>query len=140
MRTLYLVSCVAKKLEHPAEAKDIYVSPWFRLARAYVESTGQTWGILSAKHGFLRPHAVIDPYEETLNNKSPHDRFIWAHRVLFQIREYYGGDTFDRHVLLAGRKYAEHIVPILQCETPLKGLGIGQQLAWFKRQLSDGPQ
>lgn len=133
MRTLYLVSCVSKKLPHPAEARDLYVSQWFKSARRYVEDTGNDWCILSARHGLVVPTDVLEPYEDTLNTKSSHARWTWAHKVLFQLKDRYGYATFDRYVLLAGRRYAEHLAPVLQAELPLKGLGIGQQLAWFKR-------
>jgi hypothetical protein len=32
-----LVACVKTKADHPVPAKDLYVSPWFRMARAYAE-------------------------------------------------------------------------------------------------------
>ncbi|MDT8840361.1 hypothetical protein ParKJ_23330 [Paraburkholderia fungorum] len=35
--TVYLVSCVGKKLDRAAFAKDLYDSTLFRLARCYVE-------------------------------------------------------------------------------------------------------
>ncbi len=37
MSRIYLVSCVGQKLDHPAPAEDLYVSDWFKKARAYVE-------------------------------------------------------------------------------------------------------
>ena len=40
---VYLVACVAAKLDHAAEARDLYASPWFRKARAHVERTGAPW-------------------------------------------------------------------------------------------------
>jgi hypothetical protein len=124
--TLYLVSCVSVKLGHAAFARELYCSPWFKAARRYVESNGGRWRILSAKHGAIHPDTVIEPYEETLNTKTRTERAEWALRVLEQI------PTADRYVLLAGKRYAEFLAAALNAELPLKGLGIGQQLTWFK--------
>lgn len=126
MDTLYLVSCVSVKLDHPAPAKDLYCSPWFKAARQHVERLGVRWRILSAKYGVLHPDTVIEPYEMTLKTMRPHDRGVWGLRVREQMPE------ADQYVLLAGRLYAEHLIKALRPELPLKGLGIGQQLSWFK--------
>jgi len=72
--TLYVISCVSKKHETLAPAKDLYDSELFRRARAYVEATGCPWFILSAKHGLVAPDEVIAPYLETLNAMSVADR------------------------------------------------------------------
>lgn len=127
MRRIYLVSCVSRKLPHPVCAKDLYVSPWFRAARRYVEATGDPWYILSAKHGLLHPETVIEPYDESLIGADKLRRLAWAHRVLRAMP-----DTDARVVILAGRSYAQVLAPTLHAELPLAGLGIGQQLAWFK--------
>lgn len=63
---VFLVACVAAKLDRPAPARDLYASPWFQKARAYVERQGGAWFILSAKHGLTAPETVIAPYDETL--------------------------------------------------------------------------
>src|SRR3546814_861850 len=52
---VFLVACVAAKLDRPAPARDLYASPWFQKARAYVERQGGAWFILSAKHGLTAP-------------------------------------------------------------------------------------
>lgn len=128
MRTLYLVSCVSVKLDRPAPAKDLYCSAWFKAARQYVEAQGGEWRILSAKHGVVHPDQVIEPYEETLNTKNAHQRTVWALMVRHQMPD------ADHYVLLAGKRYAEHLADYLDAWRPLEGLGIGQQLAWFKKQ------
>ena len=81
-RRLFLVSCVKTKLPTRAPAKDLYVSPWFRKARACVESTDCPWGILSAEYGLLHPDEVIRPYEKTLNAMPVAERRAWANEVL----------------------------------------------------------
>lgn len=138
-RTHYLVSCVRLKGPTPAPAKDLYISDWFRKARAYAEQTGAPWSILSAKHGLLHPEKVIEPYDKTLRTMPIDQRRAWAELVLSEIE--YGLGDIESVVLLTSRRYREFFEPALRergltVETPLKGLRIGEQLSWFKRQLS----
>jgi hypothetical protein len=135
MKTIYLVGCGAKKAPRVAQAKDLYLGDLFQKSRAYVESLGASWLILSAKWGTLHPDASIRPYDESLNNKSREARFSWAVLVMLRLRLIISPG--DRVVILAGEKYREFLIPELQelgakVEVPLKGLGIGKQLAWLK--------
>lgn len=50
-----VVGCVATKLDRPAPAKDLYVSPLFARRRRYAEAIGDLWVIFSAKHGIVGP-------------------------------------------------------------------------------------
>lgn len=101
---LYLVSCVKKKLSRRAPARELYASPWFRKARAVVEATERPWYILSAKHGLVDPHAVIEPYEKTLNDLSKNERIGWARKVMRALDPNLAG--VDSVVIFAGEKYA----------------------------------
>lgn len=130
-----LVSCVATKLDHPAAAKDLYISPWFQGARAYAQRHGTKWYILSAKYGLIEPDQVIVPYNETLNSMSALQRRAWALNVESQIssKHFSGG----RVIVLAGAKYREHLIGALNLrfqhvEIPMEGLSIGRQLQWLK--------
>jgi hypothetical protein len=134
MNTLALVACVGQKQTQPAPARELYTSPWFKKACAYVESQGWPWLILSARYGLVKPEQVIEPYNLTLNRLSQKARGAWAEQVWQQLRFLVKDDP--RVVILAGRYYAGvglhlggagYIV-----ETPLEGLGIGQQLKWLK--------
>lgn len=128
--TLYLVACVKTKLPHGSRACDLYVSPWFKLARRYVEARGGRWRILSARHGIVCPHEWVEPYNETLARMPIAARREWAARVCAQI------DALPyarRVVILAGVRYREFLVDALRrrygrVEVPLRGLGIGRQL------------
>ena len=60
MKSIALVSCVAKKQEPTSVAKYLYCSPWFKKAKAYVESQGLQWYILSTKYGLLEPETKVD--------------------------------------------------------------------------------
>lgn len=132
---LHLVSCVSKKAAAPAPARDLYLSDWFQKARAFVESRGGPWYVLSAKYGLVHPDEIIEPYDHTLTTMSISARKAWAQRVARQLElERFHAQTI---VVLAGRRYREFLMPALQrmadsVEVPMEGLGIGRQLAWLK--------
>ena len=134
---MYLVSCVKEKRATRSRAKELYTSPWFRKAREYVERTGQPWFLLSARHGLLDPESMIRPYDRSLEAMARAERRRWADRVLRQLDAHVGAS--DTLVVLAGQLYREFIEPDLRerkvsVEVPLKGMRIGEQLAWFDRQ------
>ena len=136
-----LVGCVKKKLDRPAPAADLYISPLFRLRREYVERTCDEWLILSALHGVLDPSTAIDPYDVTLTRMGVSERRAWAREVLADLRgrwEALGACNFEIH---AGSAYADHgLVDGLRegrtaVELPVAGLRMGEQLAWYRKSL-----
>ena len=60
---LLLVSCAYEKLDRPAEARDLYISDRFRLARRFAEQRSQPWFILSGEHALVRPVDWLAPYD-----------------------------------------------------------------------------
>ena len=136
VKTVYLVSCVSRKREQPLAAKDLYISDWFVKARAYVEQAGDEWFILSAEYGLVSPQTVIAPYERNLNAMGIAERRAWGSKVLRQLQPELTG--VDRVVILAGARYREFLVDAIRgkevtVEIPLKGMRIGEQLRWLKR-------
>ena len=137
-RTLYLVSCVKTKRTVRAAAKDLYVSPWFRKARAFVEETGDPWRILSAEYGLLHPDEEIRPYERTLNAMRVRERRTWAEGVLAHIETCLDG--VDTVVFLAGQRYREFLEPALRdrglaVSVPMIALSQGRQMQWLDARL-----
>ena len=135
-KTIFLISCVGPKRQNPAPSKDLYISPWFRKARSYVEGTGQPWFVLSAKHGLLRPLEVISSYDLTLNSMAIGDRRRWSRNVLSQLQPHLS--SVGTVIFLAGLRYREFLVPAvldygLDVSVPLEGLRIGEQLRWLNR-------
>lgn len=131
-----LVSCVKQKRGTAAPARDLYVSQLFRGLRRYAETHADSWYILSAEHGVLRPEQVIEPYERTLNKMRKRDRIAWAERVQQQLAELLPAEASV--ILLAGLRYREEIVPFLlkrgvPVSVPLEGLSFGQQLQRLKQ-------
>lgn len=137
MNTLFLVACVSMKQSAAAPAGDLYVSPWFKMARRLVIQQGAGWFILSAKHGVLSPTTVVKPYNITLSQMSAQERRAWASQVHSQLDA--EDLDVDQVTLLAGRYYREGVIPWFQdrgisVHVPMAGLGLGEQLSWLKCQ------
>ncbi len=132
---IYLVSCASKKSQAAAPARELYVSPWFRAARRYVEASGDPWFILSAEHGVVSPAQTIAPYNETLNKMTIGERRAWAARVMAQMDKFLPASRAV--VVFAGVRYCEFLMEYLErrssVEVPMKGLGIGKQLQWLNQ-------
>jgi len=136
---VYLVSCVAQKADRRRRAADLYQSDWFKKARAYVESTGCRWFILSAEHGLLRPSSRIDPYDTTLSVLGARGRRAWGERVATQIDKALGRRFAGELIFLAGRHYRTPLLDYAadRARVPMEGLGIGQQKAWLAARIAE---
>jgi hypothetical protein len=145
-------------------AGDLYAGPLFKKRVRYAEAKGIRWYVLSAKFGFMPPHVPVNPtalgkdgisssYDLCMKDLSPADQAIWHVTVasdvihlLWDNVELYGHKkpmnpkdlTVEIH---AGADYARPLVEILTSvgvtvKTPVAGLGIGEQLAWYSNWLS----
>ena len=133
MATIVLVSCVKKKLDHAAKAKDLYTSTLFRLSWEYAETLKpDKIFILSAKYHLLDPEKVVEPYNQTLLRMSADEQKEWASEVLNALSKEADLKN-DKFVLLAGRPYLKYIEQeIAYKEEPLKGLSIGKRISRLK--------
>jgi hypothetical protein len=132
------VSCVKMKADRPLPAKDLYISPWFRMARAYAEQHARKWFILSAAHGVVHPDVVIEPYDVTLNGASVEDRSHWASVVRQQFDVMERDLCGSKAIILAGKNYRRGLITPLErmfgeVEVPMEGLMLGQQLSWLSK-------
>jgi hypothetical protein len=114
----------------------LYISDLFAKARDYATSRFDSWYILSAKHGLLKPKKIIDPYECTLNNMAKTARSEWSERVFTSIESNIESNSIVTFV--AGERYREGLIQKLQergyqTRIPLQGLSIGMQLSWLKK-------
>lgn len=124
-----MVACCGQKLGHPAPAAELYTSLLFRKSATYARTFG-SWYILSAKYGLVRPTELIEPYDCTLLKIGRAARLAWGRKVVGQLTE--AGIVEAEFTALAGARYAEPLVRAgLRVDLPLKGLRIGEQLAWF---------
>jgi cytoplasmic iron level regulating protein YaaA (DUF328/UPF0246 family) len=112
-------------------------SDLFRKAYAYCTKKYGEVAILSAKYGLLLPHDEIEPYDLTLSDMSSEEREAWAERAFKQMKSRLNIKDLDIVYFHAGKYYREHLIRkreeiCITCEAPLKNLGIGKQLAWYK--------
>lgn len=133
MAKIVLISCVSKKLAHKAKARDIYVSPLFRMNLRFARSfMPDNIFILSAKYGLLDLEKEIEPYNETLNEKTNEQIKEWANNILQDLEKAVDLDK-DEFIFLAGENYRKYLIPeIKNYQIPMKGLGIGRQLKFLK--------
>lgn len=136
MSKIILISCVSMKLEKEAKAKDLYISPLFKMNYAYAQTLSpDAIYILSAKYGLVDPEQIIAPYEQTLNTMKSGQVKDWALDVIDQM----GGKVNfqnDEIIFLAGERYRKFLIPLCRnASVPLEGLGIGKQLGWLKKKL-----
>jgi len=137
MTRVALIGCGAQKAARTCAAREMYRSPLFQGALRWSLLHCDAVYILSAKHGLLGLDEVIEPYDETLPRDLA-DRLAWGRKVGAQIVGAVG-EIEARLVVLAGEKYADAVSfddPEweYEWEEPLRGLEIGERLAWFKAQ------
>ena len=133
MARIVLISCVSKKLDHKARAKDIYISTLFRYAFKYAQSMHpDKIFILSAKYGLLNLEQEIEPYNQTLNTMGAAQVKSWSENVLARLSRESNLEK-DEIIFLAGARYRKYLTPkIKNYKIPLQGLGIGKQLKYLK--------
>jgi len=136
MKKIFLISCVSKKLDCPAKARDLYISPLFKFNLQFAKkSKADKIFILSAKHGLISLEKTIEPYNLTLNNMKDFEIREWAKIVLVKLTKYADLEN-DEFTFLVGIKYRKYLVPhFLHYKVPMQGLGIGKQLKYLKDHL-----
>ena len=134
---IVFISCVKNKNDYPCAARDMYVSDLFKKSLTYSELVTESSNIyiLSAKYGLLELNQQIEPYELTLNTMNKKQRKEWADKVLTQCKE--KGISFDEETMfLCGKKYREFLMDNFKNSTvPLEHMGIGEQLAFYKKEI-----
>lgn len=159
-QTLALIGCGKKKREFACEARELYAGPLFAAQRDWAEANADAYFIASAKHILLTPEQVIEPYDLSMRDLPADKRRDRANQIRGQFHgrwiEYCefaksGPRPEDpriavkrpRVVLLAGADYLTGFFDNRQrgfdgmgFETPLQGLGIGQQLQWLRRKVT----
>jgi len=116
----------------------LYTSTLFRLSLQYARKLKPDCIlILSAKYGLVGLDEEIEPYDMTLNKMTAAECKAWAGKVLEQLEKDFDLQH-DHFIILAGKRYRQYLLPYLASyEIPLKGLPIGKQLQYLKRQVGD---
>jgi hypothetical protein len=131
-----IISCVSKKLEGKHPAKELYVSDLFLKSYAYAIKNYDKVIILSAKYGVVLPEDIIESYELTLNNFSERRKKNWAYDTYHELIKHL--DKEDIVYWHCGENYNKYIRRVIAGKQvfPMKGLGIGRQLKWYKDRLN----
>ena len=135
-RTVILLGCVQSKLDEPAPAADLFISPLFKARRAYAQRSRRRWFALSSQYGLVRPDDEVAPYDLPMARQPVTERRDWAEQVVLQLTAELGSlkrTTFEIH---AGSAYVEPLEVLLTelgatVHAPLRGLGLGKSLAWY---------
>lgn len=139
MKSLGLVSCAKSKLGHRCKASQLCSpSTLYSKAFEYASKSYDAVAILSGKYGLLLPAEEVAPYERFLGDLSIEQVKEWSDMVFDQMKKKLNLNDYDRVYFHAGKRYREYLIPMLekmgiQCEVPLKHLGIGKQLAWYTK-------
>ena len=134
---IVFLSCVKTKQSKCCAARDMYTSDLFRKSLAYAEKLQPTHiYILSAKYGLLDLQDVIEPYNATLVGANDAACKRWAYMVYKQMQEK-RVNFDDEAVFLCGKNYRRYLITKFKnAAAPLKHLGIGQQLAFYAKELN----
>ena len=84
--------------------------------------------ILSGLYGPISPDAIIEPYNCALSKLTKRGRLTWEITTAGELMQHHGRDI----VVLAGKHYAAALAGFPNVSYPLRGQGIGQQLATLK--------
>ena len=139
MKRVILISCVSKKVQYPTKAENLYQSTLFKFALQYAKmQNADRIYILSALYGLLELSDVVAPYEKTLNSMKEFEIKQWSEKVVDQIIQKGLDLKTDQFIFLAGNNYRKYIIPNIQkISIPMKGLRIGEQLAYLKKEISE---
>lgn len=111
MTEFVLVSCSKSKLDGTHLSKDLYrPSDIFGKRRTFAEREGVHWGILSAKHGYLRSWEAVESYDRHISDRTP----VWAAFVLKDLLDDLYFFDVEQVTLLAGKRYVDPLVPELE--------------------------
>lgn len=147
MSTLVIVPCGRSKIWDRAPqhggvpAGEAYTGAPFKVNRAYAERFADSWVILSAKYGFVRPDFVIPgPYDVTF--KHPGADPINGSSLRRQV-EGLGLDRFAHVIGLGGKEYRAIIGDAFsdtsaELHFPFAGLPIGRAMSATKSAISSG--
>lgn len=133
----------------------MYTGPLFTACREWAEANTDAYFIASAKHLIVAPYELIEPYDLSLRDLDADTRRWRGRQIQLHFRSrwidfctfgkspqgFVVAVTRPRVVLLAPREYLfgfhewreRHPGDSFEFETPLKGMGIGQQMAWLRQ-------
>lgn len=142
------MGCSKVKAARACPVREMYApSTLFRLALEWAARECARAYVLSTKHGLLSLDTVIEPYDLRLSSLTHKERAAWGSKVGIQLDETipWPKERNAEIIGLAPKLYLDTIdLPWepspreFNWSEPLKGLGIGERLAWFKKELVTG--
>lgn len=139
MPKIVLLSCTKSKLDHKAQAQELYsASPMFKKTLEYGKSLNpDKMYILSAKHHLVPLTKVLEPYDKTLKEMSRKEKEQWAEETLKQMKSHGLNLDKDEFIFLAGSEYIKPLKPYLKnSQAPMEGKRLGERLKWLNSQIS----
>ena len=139
MSIIALISCTKRKQGYACPAKELYSkSNLFRHSYRYAGTITDKIYILSAKHGLVDENTIIEPYDETLLDKSSKEKEEWAVKVAEALSAESDLDN-DEYVILAGKIYYEKLLPkFKKYRLPLEGVSLFERPGVLKELLGKG--
>ena len=139
MSKIVLLSCTKSKLDHKAQAQELYsASPMFKKTLEYGKSLNpDKMYILSAKHHLVPLTKMLEPYDKTLKEMPKEQKEQWANETLRQMKSYGLNLDKDEFIFLAGSEYITPLKPhIKNTQAPMEGKRLGERLKWLNDQIS----
>lgn len=138
-----LVGCVSRKQPTARPARELYRTELFARRRAYAEASGLPWLIVSAHYGIVDPDSVIEPYDVRIGDLDWQQRRALSERVADQLAGRFGDLAEAVLEVHAGDEYVQMLSAGLRPRgarlvNPLRGLRIGEQLAWYAARTGGG--
>ena len=129
MKRVVLISCSKLKRTYPCEAYLLYdASSLFSKSLAYAKTISDELYVLSSKHGLVPMDEIIEPYEETLNEKSAVELSSWGDKVAAQLSARFDLNNTE-FIVLAGKNYYQPLrVHLRNMTLPLIGLAMGKRM------------
>lgn len=136
-----LMATARKKSDIPQPVVDFYKSPLFKKSLSYARMHYDRFYFYNAKDGFLLPNQIMEPYDVSIKTFSAREKRNWAKKVITGLAQYESPENAVIY-LHGGFVYRKYLQPELQKHgfefiVPLKGMGIGEQLAWYDQQLKN---
>ncbi|SFQ05112.1 DUF6884 domain-containing protein [Caldicoprobacter faecalis] len=134
MARIALISCTSAKKAYKCPARELYSeSPRFRLAYAFAKLVADKIFVLSAKYGLVSGNMMLEPYDETLNDKSVGEQQAWGEKVIKELGKV-SDLEHDEFIILAGENYYKILLPNLNYFwIPLKGKKLGEWIPELER-------
>lgn len=139
--SIVLLSCTKSKLDHEAEAQDLYsASPMFKKTLEYGKSLKPSKiFILSAKHYLVPLTKKLAPYDKTLKEMPKNEKETWGEQVAKELKQNGVNLNKEKFIFLTGKEYMKPLlkyIPEQNISMPLEGQRFGERMSWLNGQIA----